>query len=48
MPMRGRRNEPSYLAHVAEALAKLKDLELETVKAMTEDNARRLFAKVDA
>ena len=48
MPMRGRRNEPAYLAHVAEALAKLKGLEVDAVKAITEDNARRLFAKVDA
>tara|TARA_R110000787_G_scaffold20065_4_gene59630 strand:- start:42990 stop:43763 length:774 start_codon:yes stop_codon:yes gene_type:complete len=48
MPMRGRRNEPAYLVHVAEALAKLKGLEMDAVKAITEDNARRLFAKVDA
>ena len=48
MPMRGRRNEPAYLQHVAEALAKLKGLEVDAVKAITEDNARRLFAKVDA
>ena len=48
MPMRGRRNEPAYLQHVAEALAKLKGLEVDAVKATTEDNARRLFAKVDA
>ncbi len=48
MPMRGRRNEPAYLEHVAEALAKLKGLEVNAVKSITEDNARRLFAKVDA
>jgi TatD DNase family protein len=48
MPMRGRRNEPAYLQHVAEALAKLKGLEVDAVKSITENNARRLFAKVDA
>ena len=48
MPMRGRRNEPAYLVHVAEALASLKGLAVDEVKRVTEENARRLFAKVDA
>ena len=48
MPMRGRRNEPAYLVHVAEALASLKGLAVDEVKRVTEANARRLFAKVDA
>jgi TatD DNase family protein len=48
MPMRGRRNEPAYLVHVAEALASLKGLTVDEVKRVTEANARRLFAKVDA
>ena len=48
MPMRGRRNEPAYLVHVAEALAGLKGLTVDEVKRVTEANARRLFAKVDA
>ena len=48
MPMRGRRNEPAYLVHVAEALASLKGLAVDEVKQVTEANARRLFAKVDA
>ncbi len=47
MPMRGRRNEPAYLVHVAEALATLKGLDVDEVKRVTESNARRLFAKVD-
>ncbi len=48
MPMRGRRNEPAFLVHVAVALAKLKGMELEAVKAVTEANAMRLFSKVAA
>tara|TARA_R110002051_G_scaffold17611_1_gene51406 strand:+ start:2702 stop:3475 length:774 start_codon:yes stop_codon:yes gene_type:complete len=48
MPMRGRRNEPAYLVHVAEALASLKGLAVDEVKRLTDENARRLFAKVDA
>lgn len=47
MPMRGRRNEPAFLVHVAEALAKLKGLDIGEVKRITEANARKLFAKVD-
>jgi TatD DNase family protein len=46
VPMRGRRNEPAYLAHVAEALATLKDMPVEEVKRITDENAVRLFAKV--
>ncbi len=45
VPMRGRRNEPSYLPHVAEALAKLKGLSDEDVKRITDENSRRLFAR---
>jgi TatD DNase family protein len=48
MPMRGRRNEPAYLVHVAEALAKLKDAALDDIKDMTEANACKLFAKISA
>lgn len=48
MPMRGRRNEPAFLVHVAEALAKLKGMEVEAVKSITEANALRLFGKVAA
>jgi TatD DNase family protein len=48
MPMRGRRNEPSYLVHVAEALGRLMDVDTETVKRVTTQNAVRLFSKVSA
>jgi len=48
MPMRGRRNEPAFLVHVAEALAKLKGIDAEEVKRITDANARALFAKASA
>ena len=48
MPMRGRRNEPSYLVHVAEALAGLFGVPTEEIKRVTTDNAMRLFSKVSA
>ena len=48
VPMRGRRNEPAYLVHVAEALSALKGVDVETVRGVTTQNAVRLFAKVAA
>ena len=46
VPMRGRRNEPAYLIHVAEALASLHDLPVAQIAKITEENALRLFSKV--
>ncbi|MFN7055482.1 TatD family hydrolase [Hyphomonas sp.] len=46
VPMRGRRNEPAYLVHVAEALASLKEMSVGDVSAMTEANALRLFSRI--
>jgi TatD DNase family protein len=48
MPMRGRRNEPSYLVHVAEALGALTGVDTETIKQVTTQNAVRLFSRVTA
>jgi TatD DNase family protein len=48
VPMRGRRNEPAFLEHVAEALARLKGMPVDEVKEITEANALRLFDKVGA
>lgn len=48
MPMRGRRNEPSYLVHVAEALGALMGVDTETIKQVTTQNAVRLFSRVAA
>jgi TatD DNase family protein len=46
VPMRGRRNEPAYLVHVAQALADLKSMPVEEVREITERNALSLFSKV--
>ena len=44
-PYRGRRNEPAYVAFVAERIAALKNIEVETIAAATTANARRLFQR---
>lgn len=46
VPIRGRRNEPSYLVHVAEALAALKGLPVEEVLETTTQNALKLFSRI--
>jgi len=42
-PYRGRRNEPAYVAYVAERIAALKDLAAETIATATTANAQRIF-----
>jgi len=44
LPKRGKRNEPAYVLHVAESVAKLRDVELEILAAQTTSNAFNLFA----
>jgi len=46
MPFRGRRNEPAYLPHVADALADLHGTTREDVGSLCESNALRLFKRV--
>ena len=43
VPRRGKRNEPSYVAHTARKLAELKALSEADVRRITTRNARRLF-----
>jgi TatD DNase family protein len=43
VPMRGKRNEPSFVTHTAAALSEVLDTPLEGIVAMTDANARRLF-----
>ncbi len=43
-PHRGKRNEPAYVRHVAEEIARVKGLPLETVAQASRDNFFRLFA----
>lgn len=43
VPMRGKRNEPAYVLHVAEQVAKLRGVSLETLCQETTQNACELF-----
>jgi TatD DNase family protein len=43
VPNRGKRNEPSYVRHVAEKIAEIKEISFEEVKEITTQNARELF-----
>lgn len=40
---RGKRNEPAYLIHIAESVARIKDVTREDVCRVTRDNAMQLF-----
>lgn len=42
-PKRGKRNEPAYVRYVAEQVAQLRGVPVETLAAQTTDNARKLF-----
>jgi TatD DNase family protein len=42
-PMRGKRNEPAFVRHTAEAIAKIKGLTFEDVARITSFNAMQLF-----
>ncbi|HLU76985.1 MAG TPA: TatD family hydrolase [Burkholderiales bacterium] len=44
VPHRGKTNEPAYVRHVAEEIARLRDEPLETIAAATTANFFRLFA----
>ncbi|MBS4762291.1 TatD family hydrolase [Carnobacteriaceae bacterium zg-ZUI252] len=43
VPYRGKRNEPSYVYHVAEKIAQLRECSIEDIAAATTQNARKLF-----
>ena len=42
-PFRGKRNDPSRLYRMAEALAQLRDLSVEEIHAVTMENGKRLY-----
>jgi TatD DNase family protein len=43
---RGKRNEPSYIPHIAAALAQIKGIPLQAVARITTENAQKLFGKL--
>lgn len=46
LPFRGKRNEPSYVAHTCKVLAEVKGVSEEEMRAITTANFFRLFSKV--
>ena len=44
MPMRGKRNEPAYLVHTAQVIAREAGVPVEELAARTAANARALFS----
>ena len=46
VPHRGKRNQPAWVLHVAEEIARLRDVPVETIARATSDNFFRLF-KID-
>jgi TatD DNase family protein len=45
IPHRGKMNQPAYVKHVAECIAKIKNLPLETIAEITTNNFFTLFAR---
>jgi TatD DNase family protein len=43
VPYRGQKNEPSYVLHVAEYLAELRGVSVETIAAQSTENFERCF-----
>ena len=46
VPKRGKRNEPSFVAHTAAKVAELQGIEVDALAEATTDNFFRLFTKV--
>jgi TatD DNase family protein len=46
VPHRGKTNEPAYVKHVAEEIARLKEVSVEEVGEVTSGNFRKLFLKM--
>ena len=46
VPMRGKRNEPAYVHHVAAKLAELRQVSFEKVALQTTSNAQELYGRL--
>lgn len=46
VPHRGKRNEPAYLVHIADEVARIKGVPVEEIDRVTSENARRLFGRL--
>lgn len=44
VPFRGKRNESSYLVHIAEKLATVKSMDVEEIKRITTENVEKIFS----
>jgi TatD DNase family protein len=44
VPHRGKRNEPAYVRHVAETIAKVRSQLVEEIARQSTQNAERLFS----
>jgi TatD DNase family protein len=47
VPMRGKKNEPAFVVHTAGFLARLRDMPVERLEAVTNENFFRLFDKAE-
>ena len=43
MPLRGKKNEPSYIKHTLEKLADIKNISLDKIEKITSQNFNLLF-----
>jgi TatD DNase family protein len=43
VPLRGKRNEPSFIVHTAKKIAEIKGISVEALAEATTENAERLF-----
>jgi TatD DNase family protein len=44
VPKRGKRNEPAFIVHTAEKIARLRHVDFQMIADQTTENARKLFS----